>query len=153
MAEDKLKDRARVFSREISEFCQELKNRQVKGSTINQLYRSARSVYANVKEAHYARGRVDFASKLRVALMECSESEGWLEMLYDDGFISSAEFSRFKNMCIEICRIGGKSIRTAEENAADPDKRKKRWHEQKQKANEQSKKSKKKKQKYEEKVE
>lgn len=128
MAEDKLRDCARVFSKEINDLCLELKNRQVKSSTINQLYRSSKSVYANVKEAHYARGRVDFASKLRVALMECSESEGWLEMLYDDKDISLEEFTYFKNMCIEICRIGGKSIRTAEGNASGSDKKCKKVH-------------------------
>lgn len=122
MSKDILKEQAHTFSKEIGLLCEELKTRHAKGPAISQLYRAGTSVYANVKEAHYARGRNDFAAKLHIVLIECNESEGWLDLLYDEGHISKEEFKHFKTMCINICRIAGKSVRTAKENAAHLDK-------------------------------
>lgn len=123
MKEDKLRELSKTFSQEISALCTELKNRRAKGHTINQLYRAGTSVYANVQEAHYARGRNDFGAKLHIALMECNESEGWLDLLLAEGNISKEEHKHFVSMCINICRIAGKSIRTSQENAITPDRR------------------------------
>jgi four helix bundle protein len=46
-----------------------------------QLIRCSTSVGANFQEAQYARSRTEFASKIRIALQEASESRYWLEVV------------------------------------------------------------------------
>ena len=54
---------------------------------MNQLERSATSVGANIHEANYAHGRLDFIAKLQIALKECYETEYWLELFVKSGIL------------------------------------------------------------------
>ncbi|MBE6652660.1 MAG: four helix bundle protein [Ruminococcaceae bacterium] len=49
----------------------------------NQIGRSGTSIDANIHEAPYAQGTKDFISKFEIALQECSEAEGWLQLLFN----------------------------------------------------------------------
>ena len=49
----------------------------------NQIGRSGTSIGANIHEAPYAQGTKDFISKFEIALQECSEAEGWLQLLFN----------------------------------------------------------------------
>ena len=48
---------------------------------IIQLLRCSSSIGANIHEARYAQSRLDFISKLEIALKESSETDYWLELL------------------------------------------------------------------------
>ena len=71
----------------------------------NQLIRSGTSVGANIREAFYGHGTADFIAKLQIALKECSESEYWLELLYETNSISENEFNKMQSACIELRRM------------------------------------------------
>jgi four helix bundle protein len=49
--------------------------------------RSGTSVGANIHEAQYAQGSADFISKLEIALKETNETEYWLELLFETGYM------------------------------------------------------------------
>ena len=63
----------------------------------NQLLRAATSVGANIYEAQYAQSTKDFISKLEIALKECYESEYWLELLFETGYVEEERFLSLHN--------------------------------------------------------
>ena len=57
-----------------------------------QLLRSGTSIGANVKEAIRGQSKADFYAKMNISLKEASETEYWLELLHESGYIE-------KNIC------------------------------------------------------
>ena len=57
-----------------------------------QVYRAGTSIGANIAESKNAQSKADFISKLSIALKESSETEYWLELLYNSETISKKEF-------------------------------------------------------------
>lgn len=70
-----------------------------------QLLRSGTSIGANVKEAIRGQSREDFAYKMNVSLKEASESEYWLELLYETGYITKQQFDSVISDCTELIRL------------------------------------------------
>ena len=70
-----------------------------------QLLRSGTSIGANAKEASRGQSRADFASKISVSLKEASESEYWLDLLYETEYISREEYTSLQQELSEIIRI------------------------------------------------
>ncbi len=52
-----------------------------------QLLRSSTSINANLNEAQHPQSDADFLSKASIALKEARESETWLHMLSDNGYL------------------------------------------------------------------
>ena len=71
----------------------------------NQILKSGTSIGANIREAIRAQSKPDFYSKLNIALKEASETEYWLELLYESEYISSGQFNSIHNDCEEIIKI------------------------------------------------
>lgn len=70
-----------------------------------QLLRSGTSIGANVRESTRAQSEADFYSKLNIALKEASETEYWLEILYETGYITKNQFDSIYLDCVELIRI------------------------------------------------
>lgn len=58
-----------------------------------QILRSGTSIGANIREGIYAQSKADFINKLSIALKESSETEYWLELLHESGYLNDTEFS------------------------------------------------------------
>lgn len=108
-----LRDKSKIFAKNIIFLCREMRKNGVEGALTNQLLRSATSVGANVHEAQYAQGTKDFISKFEIALKECNESEYWLELLYETNSLSETEFKKFQSACIELRRMLVSTVTTA----------------------------------------
>ena len=70
-----------------------------------QLLRSGTSIGANVKEAIRGQSKADFYAKMFIALKEASESEYWLELLQETGYIYDDDFDSIYSDCQEIIKI------------------------------------------------
>jgi len=70
-----------------------------------QILRSGTSIGANVKEAQYGQSKRDFVHKMRIALKEASETEYWLELLFETGYIESKHYDSLYKDCNEILRL------------------------------------------------
>ena len=70
-----------------------------------QVLRSGTSIGANVKEALRGQSRPDFRSKMSIALKEASETEYWLELLHESGYIDDKSFQSIYNDNLEIIKI------------------------------------------------
>ena len=71
----------------------------------NQILKSGTSIGANVRESVRAQSKPDFYSKLNIALKETSETEYWLELLYESGYITKKQFDSIYSDCREILKI------------------------------------------------
>lgn len=70
-----------------------------------QLLRSGTSIGANVKEAIRGQSRADFGTKMNIALKEASETEYWLDLLYETGYISKEGYESITEDCRSILKI------------------------------------------------
>lgn len=116
MAESVLRNKSKEFAKTIVFVCRDIKSNQRETILTNQLLRSATSVGANIHEANYAQGKADFISKLEIALKECYESEYWLELLYETGYLDEKDYQRMRTDCGSIRRLLIASCKTAKEN-------------------------------------
>jgi four helix bundle protein len=67
-----------------------------------------------VKESVFAQTKADFTSKLFIAQKECAETEYWLELLYESGYMSNAEFHSIYEDCEELMRLLVSSTKTSQ---------------------------------------
>lgn len=71
----------------------------------DQLLRSGTSIGANVKEAIRGQSKADFGAKMNIALKEASESEYWLEVLYESDYITKPQYDSIIADCRELIRL------------------------------------------------
>ena len=60
-----------------------------------QLLRSGTSIGANVKEAIRGQSKADFYAKMNISLKEASETEYWLELLHESGYIEEKTICQY----------------------------------------------------------
>ena len=113
MAESVLINKSKVFALEVIQTCKALRAAKCEGALINQFLRSGTSIGANIREAFYGHGKADFIAKLQIALKECSETEYWLELVIESGYLTD---SSILEKCIEIKKLLISSLNTAKKN-------------------------------------
>ena len=109
MKENKLANLTMDFSVDILTLTESISGHS---SLKNQIERSATSIGANVREAHYAQSSPDFISKLQIALKECYETEYWLELFGRKELASQDEVKRLLHDCGVIRRMLVSAINT-----------------------------------------
>ena len=97
---------------DIELLCQKLK---APSNTLFQIRKSSSSIYANICEANYAQSKSDMVSKFEIALKECSETEGWLKILFNTNVIDEETFKNHRNLCGRIRRMLISSCKTLKE--------------------------------------
>ena len=91
------------------------KSVKMPSNTLFQIQKSSSSVYANIREAQYGQSKGDMLSKFEIALKECGETEGWLQLLLNTGVIDEAAFKKQRNLCGRIRRMLISSCKTLKE--------------------------------------
>ena len=97
---------------EIELLCQSIK---APTNTLFQIRKSSSSVYANIREANYGQSKADMLSKFEIALKECSETEGWLRLLFNTNAIDEEIYKNHRNLCGRIRRLLIASCKTLKE--------------------------------------
>ena len=98
---------------EIELLCQNIK---APSNTLFQIRKSSSSVSANIREANYGQSKADMLSKFEIALKECSETEGWLQLMFNTNIIDEATYKNYRNLCGRIRRMLIASCKTLREN-------------------------------------
>lgn len=83
-----------------------------------QLLRSGTSIGANIKEAIRGQSKADFVFKLNISLKEASETEYWIELLYESEYITKSQFESIHTDCVEIIKILTSIINSSKEENA-----------------------------------
>lgn len=115
MSNSILLNKAKSFAVKIVPLCQKIKDSKKDIVLSNQLLKSGTSIGANIYESKYAQSTADFISKMQIALKECYETEYWLDLLFETGFISSEEHKPLHSDCGAIRRMLISSINTTKE--------------------------------------
>ena len=113
MARNYLLTYAEQLATDVELLCQNIK---APSNTLFQIHKSSSSVYANIREANYGQSKADMLSKFEIALKECSETEGWLQLLFNTQAISEDTFKLHRNLCGRIRRMLIASCKTLKEN-------------------------------------
>ena len=88
------------------------KNIKAPSNALFQIRKCSSSVYANIREANYGQSRADMLSKFEISLKECSETEGWLQLLFNTNTIDEDTYKKMRNLCGRIRRILISSCKT-----------------------------------------
>lgn len=78
----------------------------------NQILRSGTSIGANVKETIRGQSKADFGTKMNIALKEASETEYWLELLRDTGYIKEVQDQSMLEDCVELIKLLTSIVKT-----------------------------------------
>lgn len=97
--------KSKTFALRIIKLYKYLKDNQVDYILLKQFLKSGTSIGANVKEAIRGQSKPDFYAKLNIALKEASETEYWLELLYESEYITKEQFNSIYADCQEIIKI------------------------------------------------
>jgi four helix bundle protein len=105
MKEDVLADKSKEFALKIIKLYRYLCDSQHEYILSKQLLRCGTSIGANAKEGAYAQTKADLITKLFIAQKECAETEYWLELLHQSGYIPNEMFHDIYKDCQELLRI------------------------------------------------
>ena len=70
-----------------------------------QLFRSGTSIGANIREAQHAQSNADFLSKMQISLKECNETEYWLQLLHDNGYLNDLQYTSINTDRVRIHKL------------------------------------------------
>jgi len=79
-----------------------------------QLLRSGTAIGALVREAEFGQSRADFRNKMSIALKEANETDYWLNLLRDTGYISEKMFQSLSEDSLELIRILVATVKTTQ---------------------------------------
>lgn len=77
-----------------------------------QIYRSGTSIGANVRESKHAQSDADFLSKMSIAYKEADETDFWLNLLYDNGYLDDKQFNSLENDITRLLKILTSIVKT-----------------------------------------
>ena len=77
-----------------------------------QLLRCGTSIGANTRESKNAQSRMDFLNKLNIALKEADETEYWLNLLHDNGYLDETQFNSLSNDLTRILKVLTSIVKT-----------------------------------------
>ena len=77
-----------------------------------QIYRSGTSIGANVRESKHAQSDADFLSKMSIAYKEADETDYWMNLLHDNGYLDDAQFRSLSLDCDRILKVLTSIVKT-----------------------------------------
>ena len=105
MKDNVILNKSKAFAIRIIKLYQYLCSEKKEFILSKQVMRSGTSIGANVKEASQGQSKADFYTKLHIALKEASETEYWLELLHESGYLEDAAFESIYTDCQELIKI------------------------------------------------
>ena len=112
MADNTLKTKSFYFAVQIVELYKHLTTERKEFVLSKQILRCGTSIGANVEEAIGGQSEADFMSKLSIAYKEARETSYWLRLLQETKYIEPVEAKKYMELCDELQRIMGSSIKT-----------------------------------------
>jgi len=113
MAKSVLREKSYAFAIRIVKMCQYLQKDKKELVLSKQLIRSGTAIGALLKEAEFGQSKSDFISKMHIALKEANETEYWLNLLSDTGYLENPGYESIIWDCKEIIAMLVSSIKTS----------------------------------------
>ena len=112
MGKSILKDKSYAFAIRIVKLHQFLCSEKKEFVLSKQLIRSGTAVGALVREAEFGQSKPDFRSKMSIALKEANETEYWLSLLKDTGYLNEKMFRSISDDCLELIKLLVATVKT-----------------------------------------
>lgn len=116
MKENIVKDKSYGFALRIIELYKNLVSEEKEFVLSKQVLRSGTAIGALIKEAEHAQSKKDFIYKMNIALKEANETEYWLMLLKDSGYLSTAKFDSIYNDSVELVKLLISIVKTSKLN-------------------------------------
>jgi four helix bundle protein len=116
MSENIIKVKSFSFALRIVKLYQFLSSEKKEFVLSKQLLRSGTAIGALVREAEQAESKADFIHKLAIAQKEANETDYWLELLFQSGYLNEAQFQSLNLDILEINKILASIIITSKQN-------------------------------------
>ena len=108
-----VKEKSKKFAVRIVKLYQYLSGEKREYVLSKQILRSGTSIGANIREALDGQSPADFIAKMSIALKEASETEYWLELLHETGYLSKEEYTSIHCDCAEVARMLTSIVKTS----------------------------------------
>lgn len=112
MRDNALLEKSKKFAVRIVKLYQYLESEKHERVLAKQVLRSGTSIGANVHEAVYGQSRRDFTGKMSIALKEAVETEYWLGLLVETGYLSNEQYESVKADISEIAKLLTSIVKT-----------------------------------------
>ncbi|MDY6953537.1 MAG: four helix bundle protein [Thermodesulfobacteriota bacterium] len=101
----RLEQRTRAFAVRIIRLSTKLPNTPEGRAIRYQITKSGTSMGANYREANRARSKADFKNKINICESEASETQYWLEVISDLGWLSLEKLEPEMDECGELLAV------------------------------------------------
>ncbi len=119
MKENIVFDKSKRFAIRIVKLYQYLCGEKKEYILSKQLLKSGTSIGANIAEAVCGISEKDFLAKLYIAFKECAETEYWLELLKETGFLTNQEYTSISADCLEIKKLLSSITKTTKDKTEE----------------------------------
>ena len=116
MSENTVSEKSMRFSVRIVRLYHYLADRKKEYVLSKQILRAGTSIGANIAEAESSYSKRDFLAKMYIAFKECAETNYWLRLLYNTGYLSKREFDSINRDCMELKNMLSAITKTTREN-------------------------------------
>jgi four helix bundle protein len=87
-----VRDKSFQFALRIVKLYRYLKEEKKEYVLSKQILRSGTAIGALVRESQHAESKADFIHKLAIALKEANETDYWIELLYQSGYLEEKSY-------------------------------------------------------------
>jgi len=113
MKENVIKDKSFAFALRIVKLYQFLCDTKKEYVLSKQVLRSGTSIGANVRESEHGQSKADFIHKISISLKEANETDYWLDLLFQAGYLDEKMYQSLKQDCEEILKILTAIVKTS----------------------------------------
>jgi four helix bundle protein len=118
-AENVVREKSYAFALRIVKLYKYLAETKKERVIAKQLLRSGTSIGANVEEAVGGQSKKDFTAKIAIAYKETRESEYWLRLLKDSGYLDDNAAESVLADCRELLKLLGSIQKTLKSRPAE----------------------------------
>jgi four helix bundle protein len=87
-----VRDKSFQFALRIVKLYRYLKDEKKEYVLSKQILRSGTAIGALIRESQHAESKADFIHKLAIALKEANETDYWIELLYQSGYLEEKSY-------------------------------------------------------------
>jgi four helix bundle protein len=80
-----------------------------------QVLRSGTAIGALIREAEFGQSMADFRSKMSISLKEANETDYWLNLLKDTGYLNEKMFQSISDDCVELIKLLVATVKTTKQ--------------------------------------
>ena len=112
MEDNVVKEKSFKFALRIVKLSRYLKEEQKEYVLSKQVLRSGTAIGALIRESQHAESKADFTHKLSIALKETNETEYWIELLFQSGYLEEKSYLSIHTDVEELLKLLTSIVKT-----------------------------------------